>query len=153
MRAVTRGFAALTLGGALAVSGAPLALAAPCPAGTYPPGQSCVTNGGTTSGQVRSGTQAGNSSTLSTPAPVASPNATPNIVVGGAQPVTAPSATPAPAAGGTGTQAGTTTEKSSLSDNAGWLTAAVVGALALGGLLLFVLRRRRDDEDDAEQLA
>jgi hypothetical protein len=153
MRAATRALAVLSVGGALMLSGTGVSVAAPCPVGTYPPGQSCSITPGTTQGQVSGstsggstsgGSTSGGSSTGSVPAPSASPE----VVVTTPEPAASPTsdASSGGTTGGTtgaGTQAGGSTPDtdSALSPMAYALgTAALILIL---GLVVFLLARRR----------
>ncbi len=124
MRAVTRAVVVLMMGGAVALSAASVAEAAPCPRGTYPPGQSCVTHGGTTHGQ---------------PSGPTTPGATTHVVTGQPGEAQAPPSSK-PVAAGSQSSSGTPTKSSSASTVA-FGTGA--GALLLLLALFFLVSRRR----------
>lgn len=152
MRATTRAFAVLTLGGALVLGGASAALAAPCPVGTYPPGQNCTISGGTTDGQVSgstggssSGSTSGSTGSTGSTGAAPAPSATPEVVTPTSEPVSSPTPEAPSTTGGTtgeGNQAGgPTVDDSALSPMSYAVGSAVL--LLLFGLLLFLAVRRR----------
>jgi len=151
MRAATRALAVISLGGALVLSSAAMAVAAPCPVGTYPPGQSCTISSGTTNGQVSgstgsTGSSSGSStgsSTGSTTGTAPAPSATPEAVIGTPEPATSPAPE---ATSGTGTGSGTQAGGPAKADSALSPTAYALGTAGLVlliGLLVFLLARRR----------
>jgi len=127
MRAATRALAVIGLGAALALGGAPAALAVPCPPGTYPPGQDCTISDGTTGGQP-----------------------TPDIVVPEGNPVGSP--TPEPSE----SPAPDDRAESPVGDDEGLgldllgYGLGAAGGLLFFGTLFFVISRRRAQQDEAQ---